>query len=368
MIIRRVHYIIFWLGLSLYLGSYIGWQSWVFQTQDSDQAESPLVITEIMASNGGDLTDEDGDLTDWIEVFNRGSEPIDLTTWTLTDDPTQPDKWQFPTRSLSPQSYLVVFASGKNRRPSTTDQNLHTNFKLEKNGGYLAIINHDQPKSGEMFALNVPQQWRYIAYGQYDDSQTFAYSPQATPGQPNTVDIIWATALPEVQFSHPRGFYDAPFELSLLGLDPEATIRFTLDGSQPSETHGQLYEQPLPITKTSIIRAALFRPGHLTARITTQTYLFIDDVIDQPTMPPHWPQTANEIGEMEEALLALPTMSLVSDDDSFYIYAHAWQKGREWETPGLHRANSVAIRDTNRTRVSGEWRNAHERQGRALAK
>ena len=47
---------------------------------------SDLVITEMVASNRQGLRDEDGDRSDWLEIYNSGSELIDLGGYYPTDD------------------------------------------------------------------------------------------------------------------------------------------------------------------------------------------------------------------------------------------------------------------------------------------
>jgi hypothetical protein len=96
-----------------------------------------VIITEFMASNDGPLVDEDGDTSDWIEIYNPDIEPVVLEDWSLTDDPNNIGKWRFPAKTISPKSYLIVFASGKERYALNTP--LHTNFKLNDDGGYLAL-------------------------------------------------------------------------------------------------------------------------------------------------------------------------------------------------------------------------------------
>jgi hypothetical protein len=107
-----------------------------------------LVINEFLSStvatNG--LTDEDGSLEDWIEIYNRGSQPVNLANWSLSDDPALPGLWTFPARTLNPGQYLVVFASGKDRRPTSTSSNLHTNFKLAAGGEPLGLYSADSPR------------------------------------------------------------------------------------------------------------------------------------------------------------------------------------------------------------------------------
>ena len=74
-----------------------------------------IVINEFSASNLTVVDDEDGDSSDWIELWNHGQSPIDLAGWYLTDD-TDRLKWQFPQVRLEAGERVVVFASGKDRR------------------------------------------------------------------------------------------------------------------------------------------------------------------------------------------------------------------------------------------------------------
>ena len=75
-----------------------------------------VVINELMASNSSTISDEDGDYSDWIELYNPLSENIDLTEYGLSDDPSNPFKWIFPAVTLSPLNHLLIFASDKDRR------------------------------------------------------------------------------------------------------------------------------------------------------------------------------------------------------------------------------------------------------------
>lgn len=73
-------------------------------------------INEIMSSNGSTIADEDGDFEDWIELYNYGIEPVDLSSWGLSDNPSNPMKWTFPQGTeIGPGEYLLVWASGKDR-------------------------------------------------------------------------------------------------------------------------------------------------------------------------------------------------------------------------------------------------------------
>ncbi|HZN64535.1 MAG TPA: lamin tail domain-containing protein [Tepidisphaeraceae bacterium] len=100
-----------------------------------------VVISELMAVNNRTLRDADGDFSDWIEVHNTTAAPVNLAGWHLTDDDLDLDKWTFPSVNLGPDGYLVVFASDKDR--AVAGQQLHTNFKLDGSGDYLALVMPD---------------------------------------------------------------------------------------------------------------------------------------------------------------------------------------------------------------------------------
>jgi len=81
-------------------------------------ASSPVRINEVMASNGDTLADMDWSYEDWIELYNAGAEPVDLSDWGLSDSVGNPFKWRFPEGTvLAGHDTLLVWASGKDRQP-----------------------------------------------------------------------------------------------------------------------------------------------------------------------------------------------------------------------------------------------------------
>lgn len=119
-------------------------------------------INEFMASNKSTLVDEDGDKSDWIEIYNPGTTAISLDGWHLTTQSSNLVEWTFPNVTLPPDSYLLVFASEKNR--AVAGQPLHTNFKLSKNGEYLALVRPDGSSVVQSFDPFPPQR-NDISYG-----------------------------------------------------------------------------------------------------------------------------------------------------------------------------------------------------------
>ena len=100
-----------------------------------------LIINEFMADNASTLQDEDGDFSDWIELQNVSSRTLTLEGWHLTDDPSRLSLWTIPATNLAPGSFLVVFASSKDR--AVPGRTLHTNFQLDNLGEYLGLVRPD---------------------------------------------------------------------------------------------------------------------------------------------------------------------------------------------------------------------------------
>lgn len=130
---------------------------------DPLNAQDVLRISEFAAVNEGPLLDEDGDKSDWIEIHNAGTNTVNLENWFLTDAAGNLSKWRFPATNLPPNGYLIVFASNKNRR--TPGAPLHTNFKLDNGGEYLALVKPDGTDVVSAYAPAYPPQVGYVSFG-----------------------------------------------------------------------------------------------------------------------------------------------------------------------------------------------------------
>ncbi|MFT4546726.1 MAG: hypothetical protein ACI9MB_000670 [Verrucomicrobiales bacterium] len=122
-----------------------------------------IYISEFMASNQDALTDEDGNTSDWLELFNSGTTPIDLDGWYLTDDAALLTKWQIPGVTLNGGQFIVIFASNKNRRDPANE--LHTNFKLSASGDHLALVRPDGTTVEHDYGASYPAQITDVSYG-----------------------------------------------------------------------------------------------------------------------------------------------------------------------------------------------------------
>jgi hypothetical protein len=255
-----------------------------------------VIINEFLASNvsTNGLRDEDGELQDWIELYNRGASVVNLNGWSLTDDPTQPDMWLLPAVAVLPGEYLVIFASGKDRRPSDGG-NLHANFKLSPGGQYLGLFNANLPRDvATQFVPAYPQQRANISYGLYNGS--FGYLTNASPGAANSGLVSFSGVVADPKASVQSGFFNSPFSLTLSTPTVGASLLYTLDGSEPTLTSGIPYSGPINIAGSASravinVRALAFKAGMLTSRVTTHSYIFPQFVLTQPPNPAGFPDT-----------------------------------------------------------------------------
>lgn len=98
--------------------------------EELSRGAGQVVISEFMEKNRTVLRDEDGDFSDWIELWNRSDEAVDISGWNLSDRENQLG-WTLPEMSLQPGERIVIFASGKDRQ----GEQLHTGFSLSGDEG-----------------------------------------------------------------------------------------------------------------------------------------------------------------------------------------------------------------------------------------
>ena len=186
----------------------------------------------------------------------------------------------------------------------------------------------------------------------------------ATPGWINGAPSSLGNVA-DTTFSIDRGFFTAPISVAITSETPGAVIRYTTDGSTPTDTNGTIYTAPLAISSTTVLRARATLAGWKPTGVDTQTYLFPNDIITQSangSPPPGWPATSGtaqvldfgmdpqivnhanpDLGgpaTIKAALLALPSLSVTTDlpnlfniDGSQGIYANPYGRGFSWEMP-----------------------------------
>lgn len=288
-----------------------------------------VVISEFLASNGGSAVaagsdadgtrDENWDLSSWIELHNPGTTDVNLTGWSLTDDPAVPVRWVFPNRALAAGARLIIWASGKDRKPASG--HLHANFGLSTNGGTLALFSPDTTTAaaapvsawvdypeqrydysyGAQAGDGLPRYFRppSVSQGAYVPPSSDTGAPAATVppvpvGQANAASALTSLS-PDPTASVGRGFFSSPFSVVLSCQDASAVIRYTMDGSVPLAT-SPAYTAALPVNATTVLRFAAFGTDKVPSKTITHSYLFPDMVTNQAPPPYNNPAKTTDEG------------------------------------------------------------------------
>ena len=138
--------------------------------------DSPLMITEYMIDNRSVLYDEDGDFVDWVEFYNDSDEPFSFAQLYFTDDKTNLRKWAFPNIVIEPRSYLVIYASGKDK----VTENVHTNFRLSEHETLVISTQYSEV----LVELTIDPLLEDISRGVKGDE--WVYFSEPTPGKENS--------------------------------------------------------------------------------------------------------------------------------------------------------------------------------------
>lgn len=197
-------------------------------TGSTGSATEEIAINEFMSSNVATIADEDGEFNDWIEIYNYGSESIDLEGFGLSDEKELPYKWVFPSTTIAPDQYILVWATEKDK--ATSGSELHTNFKISSGGETLILTNKigGLVSGSPSISLNAD-----VSYGrQPDGTGAWLYFDAPTPLASNDGTGTTTELKPPV-FSHDAGLYVDAFELSLSTDIQGGIIVYTLDGSVP---------------------------------------------------------------------------------------------------------------------------------------
>lgn len=306
-----------------------------------------VLISEFVASNSSSYVDEDGDASDWIELWNPTPSAIDLSGWFLTDDPDDLRKWRLPDGlTLDPGKFVVVFASGKDRAILGAGKRLHTDFRLDrKSGSHVAL---SRPLGGGAVVASAfflyPKQEENISFGLYGTSAPLkrGFFKTPTPGRANPRTAVNGF-VKDTTFSVDRGFFTEAFDVEVTTPTPGAIMYWTNDGTEPRPGRGRIVRPTNSLTPpkatiriggTTCLRVMATKAGFEPTNVDTHTYIFPAQVMRQRGGPggsswghsgPDWdmdPRVVNHAHPESQALasdlLEIPTISLVLHPNDFF--------------------------------------------------
>lgn len=217
-----------------------------------NHVNSQLVINEYSCSNMTHHTDAFGDNEDWVEIFNGTAAAVDLTGYFLSDKASNLTKWQIPSGTVPANGYLLVVASGRN---TTMGGELHPNFSLKQTqNDWIILANNLGNVLDSIKIINRTKKDHSVGRST-NGAADWKLFTTPTPGAANTGAQNFYEPKPVMGIA--PGFYAAAQNVTLTSANAGATIRYTLDGSEPN-AGSTAYTGPINIATTTVLRAATF--------------------------------------------------------------------------------------------------------------
>ena len=229
-------------------------------------AAADIVISEVMASNG---TYENEHAYDWIELHNTGKKSVSLEGWYLSDSTKDPSKWQFPSGAkLKAGKYLTVYCTGEEDVDPGRDSKFYSNFKISSEGEKLYLTNSE---GNLVQMLDLPPQYGTVSYGLPSGGGDYGFFANETRGKENDAKAYRARVDTPV-IRTPGGFY--PDGVTVISAVPQgATLRYTLDGSTPTEKSDRYPQDGVKVKKTTVLRIRAFQDACVPSQTVSATFI-----------------------------------------------------------------------------------------------
>ncbi len=225
--------------------------------------------TGVFVSEVSAVSEVHSSANDWIELCNGSAEAIDLSGWTLSDNPDMPAKFTIQGMTIDAGGYIVIECTSHTQRQSASI----APFSLSL-GGETIVLHNAQGALVDSFDTGAlaPE----ITSGRIESDTTTArvFFANATRGEENDTDISIGVAS-QPSFSENGLYHSDPFSVVITCDDPNAEIYYTTDGDEPT-TRSNRYSEPITISDNTPLRAVSYVSGKRLSEITTATYLFED--------------------------------------------------------------------------------------------
>lgn len=221
-----------------------------------------LIISEVMSRNSTVLAQNGANYYDWIELYNNGSEDVDLSKYCLSTDANHLGLYVLPARTLKPGEYLVLMCSGDEKL--TNQSYIHIPFKLSDcEGVYLSL---NGKIADALFYGDIPANMTYSR-----SLEEGLFYTQPTPGAKNACSDACRFVASAPEFSLSGGVFNNTDGLKVEILGP-GEIRYTTDGSVPTQSSA-LYTGPLTLNATTVLKARCFGLKSVPSQTAFSSYI-----------------------------------------------------------------------------------------------
>lgn len=281
---------------------------------DSLIPAGPLAIWEVMTANDTYLPQKLGECFDWVELRNVSDQELDLSGYSISDDPETPGMHVLSSRTLAPgESFIVILSTEADVAKPGFEQAL---FSLNAREDQLFLFGPDGALLDYVYLKEIPAGF---SYGRSEQQGGFSYM-EPSPANPNNAGYRLISGA--IVSSYVPGVYVQQEDYTVT-LEARGEIYYTTDGSVPTERSSR-YTEPLEIGKTTVVRAVSVEPGKLASDVYTATFVVGPGhtlpVVSLVTDPSHlWgPNGIYKNGDIDVKEIRVPSNVAYSGSDGSF--------------------------------------------------
>ena len=232
--------------------------------------KSGVYISEVLASNDSITAYPDTAVADWIELYNSGTETVDLSDWGLSDRLDRGRKWQFPRGTLiAPGEYKVVMCDRQTNK--NTPQEPHASFKVGKLK--RETITLTDPAGRVLDKVILPEMRTNVSYGRTLGIAGLFFYDTPTPFQANLDGFTGCAEKPSFTITPGLYYSTAYVQINI----PEGTqVYYTTDCTTPTQNSNPYHGERLELNFTTVLRARAFSTGSIKPSDTLTGTFFIN--------------------------------------------------------------------------------------------
>ena len=269
---------------------------------------SQVIINEYSCSNMTGVTDAYGEREDWVELHNPTATAVDLTGYFLSNKSTNLFKWVIPSGTIPANGFKMVFCSNRNTVNGTQ---LHPNFNLKQTKGDWIILTNVAGVVEDSLKLVHMTKADHSVGRSTNGATDWKLFTTPTPNANNTGAQNFYVPTPVISLA--PGFYTGTQTVTITCSDPTASIRYTINGANPTTT-STLYSGPITIAATTILRSAAFGTNQ-PSFIESNTY-FINVTHPIPVVSVSSAAVSTLVANGNQ-ITAVGSFELFEDDGSF---------------------------------------------------
>ena len=304
----------------------------------------PLRISEVMVRNESYLPGPYGDCCGWIELYNAGTQNVNLKNYSLCAFGKAWESWQLPDAVLQPGQYAVILADSSGQATPKG----YPVIAADLSAGALYLS-----KAGKLGDyVMIPQLTPDTSFGAEQESGQMAVLARPTPGGCNSPAA--APSGSPVALTAP-GSYNGVEYLDVI-LQGPGEIYYTTNCTVP-DRNSTPYTGPVRIAQTTVFRVVCYEPGKDASQVVDLSYFLNEndemDVVSLVTEPDNLfsPYTGIYVGGNHMS------------PQSPYTGANFW---KDWERPAtvtlIEKDGEVAFSENCGIKIFGGFSRMNEKK------